>query len=516
MEAELCRAVARVAPHEHPFPYWLTHFIETPEGVRYSFDDRPYLLQIAWDFVSHPNIVVEKASQVGLTVLALCSVFYLLARGQLPAGAIYYFPTDTDVEELSKTKVQRLIELNYFGEMLAGTNHVHLKRIGNAYVYFRGVAGKTRKLSITGDIVIADEANEMTPHDLQEINERIHASRVQWKRRFSKPSVPGFGIDREFSDSDQMYWTFRCKGCGKEFDLETTFPDCVVEATAGAYLACPVAKCRKPIDSREGRWIPRNQSSKIRGYHLSQLLMPTVNLDELMTDFRSTDRLARFKNGRLGIAYVEGSGRITASEILDRCGEHELVAATAEPTCIGIDVGRVLHWVAIGLRTPRILGIGTCETFEEMDAIMLSMNCRKAVCDALPETRAAIAFAQRRRPRVWLCYYSKSKGEPPSWVEDEKRRFLRVDCHRTTTLDTVIERLRNRKTVPPKRSALVEAYAKQLESIVRTETVDEKTGDVTMGYVRTADDHWAHATGYAMLAGADTPTDFASVILGDA
>lgn len=512
MEAHLCRAVAGVEPHEHPYPYWLTHFTATPEARRYSFDDRPYLLEPARDFVSHPNIVIEKASQVGLTILALLSMVYLLLIGKLPAGAIYFFPTDTDVEELSKTKMQRLQELNYWGQSVQGTNHVHLKRIGSGYVYFRGVRSKTRVLSITGDLVIADEADQMTPDDLRVIEERVHASPVQWRRRFSKPSVPGFGIDREFAESDQRYWTLTCEGCRHEFDLETTFPKCVVETKTSVYLACP--KCHKPADAKAGRWVARNEGSKIRGYHLSQLVLPTVDLAELVQDYHSTDRRARFLNGRLGIAYVEGSGRITASEIVERAGEHDLGETSTEATVMGADVGRVLHWVVIEARSRRMVGIGTSESFEELQGVALAFRARKIVVDALPESREAIRFAQAMRPKVWLCYYSKAKGEPPSWVEDEKRRFLRVDCHRTTTLDAVIGKLRKREVILPKRSLRLEAYAKQVEAIVRTETVDEQTGDVTLGYVRTADDHWAHATGYALLALGDGAVEQKSVILG--
>lgn len=484
-------------PHDLPFVPWLAHFIETPERRPFTFEDRPWLHELAEAAVTLPNIVVEKASQVGATILFLCASFYLMARRELPAGVVYFFPTDGDVRELSKTKAFPLLDRSYLRELVGGrADEVYLKRIADSWLYFRGTHSTIRMKAISADVANFDEADEIPAEALAMARERIHASHLQWERHFSIPTVPGYGVDRSFQATDQRFWTFRCAGCRKEFDLESHFPESVREAKDGTVLRC-CPFCKKVVSLADGRWIARNPGARGAGFHLSQLLSPTVDPADLLREFKATDRVPQFMRGRLGLPYVEASGKITEKEVLDLCSDTVRVN-TAERAFVGIDVGRVMHWVALDGQL-RILGMGEEPGFDAIEKRLRALNVEKFVIDALPETHSAIKLSEKFRGAGWLNYYVSSNS-PPKWTEDEARNFLRVDCNRTEQLDRLLAAVKGSKLVLPRRDAVCEEYAKHLANLVRTPIEDDDTGEVQYRYVKTGADHYAHATLYAMLA----------------
>jgi len=497
--AEAMRQTTGREPHDLPFEAWLAHFIETPERRPFTFEGRPWLPELARAAVTLPNIVVEKASQLGATILFLCASFYLMARRELPAGVVYFFPTDGDVRELSKTKAFPLLDRSYLRGLVAGrADEVYLKRIADSWLYFRGTHSTIRMKAISADVANFDEADEIPAEALAMARERIHASKLQWERHFSIPTVPNYGVDRSFQATDQRFWTFRCAACSKEFDLETHFPNSLTVAKDGTVLRCCPA-CKHPVALDDGRWIARNPGARGAGFHLSQLLSPTVEPADLLREYTSTDRVPQFMRGRLGLPYVEASGKLSEGEVLDLCGAVER-ANTAERAFVGIDVGRVLHWVAVvNDGAVRVIGMGEEPTFEAMERRLRELNCEKFVVDALPETHYAIQLAERFRGIGWLNYYTASK-QPPRWTEDEARNFLRVDCNRTEQLDRLFGAVKGGKIVLPRRDALSEEYAKHLSNLIRTNDEDESTGEIEYLYVKTGPDHYAHATLYAMLA----------------
>jgi hypothetical protein len=138
--------------------------------------------------------------------------------------------------------------------------------------------------------------------------------------------------------------------------------------------------------------------------------------------------------------------------------------------------------------------------FDALHQRLLSLHAKRWVIDALPETNAAGKLASRWRPRGHLSYYSHSHKGPPRWSEDEARKFLRVDCNRTDTLDELLSRVREGSLELPRQDGAVEEYADHLAALIRSEEEDEETGQITNIYVHGGPDHYAHATNYLLLA----------------
>lgn len=527
----LARLAARGGhpPHDiepRDVPRWFANFIITPEKRRFSFEGRPWLPELCVSSVTEKEMVEQKASQVGASVRNLGGAFYNMARRFFRAGVAYFFPTDNDLKDLSTTKADPVIENSYLEDLSdSRENNVFRKTVGGVWIYFRGSKSTIRLKSFSVDMVVIDEADEIPDEAQKMAEQRMHASDVQWLRHFSKPSVPGYGINKAFERSDQRYWTIRCAGCRKEFAFEdgggtkeAVFPACVAfEKSGKAFRCCP--KCRREVFLEDGRWVQRNPGVRAVGYSIPQILSPQIDPGDLVRDYERTTRLGEFWRGRFGVPYIEAKGKVTEKQVLDRCTDAPNTRESAVPTAMGIDVGGLFHWVAkrrfqTKLRT---VGVGTCRTFDELRTVILSMRAEKIVMDALPEGHAAIKFSQATglKGKLWLCHYDTSpRPKPAKWTETESPdgRYLKVDAHRTVTLDRVLEGFRESLFEIPKQDETVEEYARQVAALVRVENVDEDDGTVWYSYVQTGPDHYGHADGYANLAAGEWKGPMRSVV----
>lgn len=503
-------------PHGMPpkrYPEWLANFIITPEKRRFSFDGRPWLPEVAISSVTEKEVVQRKPSQIGATVQNLSAAFYLAARRFFQAGVAYFFPTDNDLKDLSTTKANPLIANSYLSDLEAQDEQkVYLKNINGVFIFFRGTSATIRMKAISVDMVVIDEADDI-PEEAQKMAEqRMHASPIQWLRHFSKPSVPGYGISKSFEASDQRYWTIRCPGCSKEFAFEDpgVFPACVGISKGEAFRCCP--KCKREIMLTDGRWVARNPGARAVGYQLSQMLSPMIDPGELVRDFTTTDRIAEFWRGRMGMAYAESEGKVDKSDVTALAGNIARQTRATVETCFGVDVGKVFHWWA--MERPRggvlrTIGMGEALTPQALVQVAREMKCRRMVIDAQPETHLVLQIQKALPGMVWACYYSKTTQVPPVWNPDPlapmsmgEVDFWRVDCHRALQLDRLLNTIREGKKamILPRLDAVVEEAAQHFANMVRISVVDEETGAKVYRYIRTGPDHYAHAAQYAMLA----------------
>ncbi len=96
------------------------------------------------------------------------------------------------------------------------------------------------------DRVVFDEVDEMEPAMVELALERLGHSMVKEEAYLSTPSIPDFGIDRLYAESDQRIWMIKCEHCGEETCLEIEFPTCLLEFSDGRVIrACK--KCKQEI-----------------------------------------------------------------------------------------------------------------------------------------------------------------------------------------------------------------------------------------------------------------------------
>jgi hypothetical protein len=474
------------------------------DGAPFSFKGHEFLRQIYEDL--HHYIVLEKASQMGATIYALnARVFWPCS--QKPVSTIFYMPTSEDVHDLSKIRVKSMVqESEYLSELIdkSEVDSVGVKRIGYGACYFRGMGGKVKTKSVPADYLVFDELDEMEPKMKAQALNRIAHSRYGYVLEMSTPTVPDYGIDEEFQKSDQHFWIMKCSHCEYPNIAEDDFPNNVLyewnakdSSCSFAELVC--AKCKKPLDTQVGKWVPKFPSrTERRGYHLSQLFSTFVNLKELMKEYLTGRRRQIFFNHRLGLPYIDAKGRITMGEVLACRREYQLNDITQHGCWAGCDQGDILH-VVVGdtnpaTNRPRIVWLGALKSWDDLNNVLRRHEVKRLVIDAMPNKDSAKRLGQRFRGRVWLCWYDKEKGNV-KW--DEPNEEVHVD--RTETLDSVFEDLRAQEIELPMVEE-IDVVAKHCHNLVKTQEEDEETGEVKWRYIRTGDDHYAHALNYFKIA----------------
>lgn len=527
-----------------PFHEWIcaARWIRGKSGLRpFSFAGHEFLREIC--SLEHPYVVLEKAAQMGATEVALSKVLYYCTT--LPRfRAIYFFPSDTDVEDFSKDRVDgALRDSPYLAALPSNLKNVGVKQVGCGTIYFRGMFAKRRTKSIPADMVVFDELDEAQPANKAQAKERLSHSAYGYVIELSTPTLPGRGIDIEFQQSDMRFWHVAC-GCREGIVLEKTFPECIgVRADGTAYLRCP--RCGKEdlnpqVPAVVGEyvgWIPDRPEAKARrGYHMSQLFSSVFTTSQLWYEYQYGHNIAEFYNSKLGLPYAGDRMPLTDEDVWAACGDTGLVTAY-ERVYVGIDVGPHEWYIWVHAKNAnthcrKLLFaevISARDTngrpWERAGAIIRQYKKPTVVIDAQPERSMARELCRTFHPRAMMCFYSENQkqkvvcGDP----DDPDDGQWKVSAHRTETLDDLVQAIkrggqgtptnamvllhRDTPVMDEIRRHLVSLAKVRKESYVQSETGRQPIGYGEYVYVDSGADHFAHAANYAMIAEACEPPD---------
>jgi hypothetical protein len=424
---------------------------------------------------------------------------------EMKAGILYLFPSRTDVLDFSKSRISPLIEDNpeSIGEWIKDTDSAGLKQVWKAFLYLRGMQSRVGLKSIPVDFIVFDELDEAPPNMVDMALERMAHSEFKDVMKLSNPTLPDYGIDKAFQETDQRYWLLKCPACGHYTCLEDTFPDCLLETGGRVIRACE--RCKSELNPSIGEWVAKKPSiTDKRGYHYSQLFSHYVDPAEMLHQYRTTTNFQDFYNLKIGIAYIEAENRLTVQEVLALCSNDGIASSDSGPCSMGVDQGNDLH-VVIGKRIPnkagKILHLEAYRDWEELDRLMKNFNVSRCVVDALPETRNARAFAERHPGKVYLNYYNEHQKGSYKWNE----RDLIVQCNRTESLDASHNEILNSQLVLPKECEIVREFAKHLHNVAKKLEEDEETGSKRYVYVKLGSDHFRHAFNYEAIARQNSP-----------
>jgi len=473
------------------------------EGKPFSFDGHEYLRGIYDDTASH--LVVIKAAQIGGTTWAILRSVRACLDG---LNVIYFFPTRTDVIEFSKSRVGPLIESNpLLARAIRDTDTAGLKRIGDAHLYMRGMQSTVGMKSVPADMLVFDELDEATPDAKALARERLSHSDYRRVIELSNPSLPGYGIDEAYQDSDQRHWTLKCPGCGAWVCLEREFPVKLNEevrvirprADGTFYRACP--RCEAEMDLTAGEWVADYPERGTHGYGISQLFSSKVDPGEILREYQKTRYPERFFNLKIGIAWADVTHRVDRMTVLALCGDQPMLDRAYEPSCtMGVDTGRDLHVVICqrkrGEKKRRLVYLGIHSDFRELDELMHRFNVHTCVIDALPETHATREFALRHRGRVFLNYFNETQKGSTKWDWDQRI----TQENRTEILDASRRVIREKLVELPRRSPIVEEFASHMAAIAKRLEEDDATGAQRYSYVRSGPDHFSMAFTYNLIA----------------
>lgn len=477
-------------------------------GRPIEFDSHFFLFDPMCD--RNRRIKVKKCTQIGFSTMGILRSGH--AAREVGHNVIYSLPTDNDVSKFVTQKVDPMIANNpsAFGKLTK--NDVTQKGIGDRFITFQGTVSKTAMLMLTADWLYQDEIDRSDLSVLEKMETRVGgADSFGGIVKFSNPSTPGIGIDREYEDSDRRVWHVTCPHCRKPQEL--TYEDNVDEAR-GIY-AC--STCQKEIPDwarASGEWIATNPEHPESGYHISQLMAPWVSAERVIRD-RKTKEPDYFYNFTLGLAYADSDSVVDKSLILDNWTPDFKVKGDVY---MGLDVGKVKHYV-IGTKDG-VFRIGRFSDWSDFDELLKTYRVQVCVMDALPETTMSDAYRNSYPGVVWTCYYNKdrAKGEIARWGDKDDYGIVWADRSRLIGR-TVMDFQRGEVLVGMRANEELRVFLDHICSIRKLRepqqrlltkvesTLNVKPVDQYVWTTVSANDHFAHALGYWNLArtSASTP-----------
>jgi hypothetical protein len=463
------------------------------------------------------RVIGKKGAQVYFTTAALARSLWTLKA--LRRDVLYVLPTTADVTafiagrfDFTRRRSPSLASL--FTQV---DNVTHKVTLDGANFYARGSNSPSGLKSIPVALLVLDEFDEMEAEAVALARERLSAQTEMWALEMSTPTLPGFGIDREWQDSDQRSWHVPCPRC--EAGASLRWPDSIAGDLAGdptaATWRCRTCGERWTEEEKRravsgGAWIAHDPEKSIRGYHVPQLLAPARTAADYVARWQralvEVQEYANFYRSVLAETYVPEGTKLDEAMIVDALASGPSQSAESPPqgipVTIGIDAGVARHylelaaWPAGGRK--EVLLARVIPSFDDAFALALRFDVRAVVVDANPNTEAARAFQGRCAEKgipVWLAFYSTSMRESVRWNADNGT----VSAQRTEILDRVVSRFATRRISLPR--DIVGDYLNHHRALVRVVTRNESKGNEEARYESSGPDHFAHAAAYDELAG---------------
>jgi len=482
------------------------------DGVPLDFSRYPYIPAII-DCKARRSTIV-KGAQMGFTVGVLLQAIEELLHENL-RGSLYLLPTDDEVQALAKSRVDPMLQQAAYAHLGSTVDTASLKSIGKGFWFFRGAGQRggqklksmSKLKSFPADRLKLDEYDEMDPRRVDAARHRLDGSTDPREVGLSTPTLPGYGVDFDYEQSNQQAWLWRCDACGELVCLEDTWPDCIAEPTGSdPFFLC--SKCRGKLVRRTGEWVARKPDVLNHdGWRVSQLGSTVKSAARIMEDLALAEhngRMREFTNQVLALPFAEVDDLMTDA-MLNACLDRDRPRARSAigPCAMGVDPGKQkLHYVVGDRLTEddgRVLDWGYAPTFDEIGQIAKRFKVRVGVMDIGAETHSVRSFL-KSHPGWWGCQYVEKRTSDHDW--NIRENVVKVD--RTSVLDASHRAIVNgRESFPAPDDRYHETIAPQMKNLARTKIEDLDSGTVQHRWVVTGgqkDDHIKHAHAYYRLA----------------
>jgi len=485
----------------------------------YSFKNHPFLLEIAKD--NFPFKVTKKCAQGGYSELAIARAIWRVLSFQ--GNILYTFPAGEQMQQFVDARVRNAIITNEFiYKAVTGTINLKKIEIRRRQIYFRGAQKRRQVISIDVSTLLADEIDEYEEGVIYTLNKRLGAALNPYREYFSTPSFHGTGVSLYYHGSeavhergsDQRVWSIKCDHCSK-WNEDLIWPDNVTDAneadSKSLYYQPNVSiicrHCKKPLNvlSPNAQWVIKNKANSdyCHGYHISKLMIPTSNLNQMWLDSFDPAKEQEFYNSDLGEPYEPKGSRLTDAVLYSCRGNHLLRVKEQEDWCYaGIDIGHKIHCTVFTIdkdsKKPKIISLQEVDSWEDLEQVYRDFNILCSVIDANPDKEQAIEF-QRKHDGVWLAYYMQYMEKTPDQINVKYDDSV-VHIHRTLMMEIVLSMFNERKVLIPMDVTRSKDFIEHMKSPVKAQKQDLK-GDWIPFFPKTrTPDHFFHATLYAIVA----------------
>lgn len=490
--------------------YWANQHRIKLGASEYSLRGHAYQVEIMQS--QDRKRVYKKAAQLGFTEIEILKTIHGMTYGHYPVGVMYLFPTADDVSDFTKARFNPLIKDNYeaIGQYVRDTDSATIKRIGRAMLYLRGArstsnvegmkkdAAKLRSAPV--DKLIFDERDLMEHEMVTLALERMSHSSVQEVVEFSTPTIPDYGVDKTYQQSDQRIWVHKCKKCRKEQCLEMEFPNCIGERSDGTrYRAC--VKCGNELIPDEGQWVAQYPGKEWAGWWISQLNSAYVDPGYILDLYNDppNGNIQEVYNSKLGMAYIAAENRLTANDVYSCCSRDAMESKSSRINAMGVDVGSELNVLIGRLGSAgkiKVVHAARLSEFNDLHDLAKRFNVKVAVFDMYPETRKVRDFQAAEDFDVYLCAYREDLkgGESIDELNGE------MVAARTEICDRSHDIVSKGAIDFPRRSPEMEIVAQQMAAIAKVLEKKADTGLNVYRYRKLGADHYRHSLNYLVLA----------------
>jgi hypothetical protein len=500
-------------------------------GRPYSYDGHEFQEAILSDTSQEVN--VRKCSQVGVSE-ASARLALALTNVVRPFTAIYTLPTAHFAKTFTKTRIDPIIKGSKVLSSAIDANNdtTEVKQFGDNFLYVKGAASSNAPISIPSDSIIQDEQDFCDQEVLSQYTSRLTHSPWKLIRRFSTPTVPGYGVDLAFQSSRRHYNLCKCSHCNHWFNPDyykhvkipgytKTLEEITKQSLASiawkdAALHCPACGKVPSLLPEHRQYVCENSDEALvgAGYQVSPFDAPTfIVVPDLIRSSTNYVRRQDFVNFGLGLP-MEDKESALMPEDFDELFVHLLQPGSATHV-MGIDVGHIYHFV-VGACYPNgdVLivhreRVPMNEARKRYADLRLKYRVVCSVIDSGPHAETVMAL-QDLDPNLYASVYMRARGMLTHNVVDRAANpsdaveFVRqVNVNRNRALDAYMEFIRQKHLLIMAASDEDDqVFQAHHTSMKRIRMFDHDSGEMTYSWQKSDGvDHFHHAGLYCWLAG---------------
>lgn len=493
-------------------------------GRPFNFKRYPFQEQIAND--DHPNMDVQKISQIGLTEVQIRKALAWLRRIN-GLRIIYTMPNEKMYKRIYKARVKPIVDENAIFNTEQDEDAVRsmdIMQFGRSFLYITD-STEGSATSIDADILLNDEVDLMDQNMLGLFRSRLQGSDYRINQRFSTPTHEGYGIALGFEQSDQHYYLVRCDACRhwndptftREFVEIDGLPDDMEDLSEidndlvpsldlrNAFVKCE--RCHAPLDlgrTDNRQWVAKFPTrTHARGYRIRPFSTSRLGIDYIvgqLIEFKKRDYIRGWHNTVIGDAFTEENARLSEQQ-LQAC----LIRPTPPerpsdiPCSIGIDVGQTCHliwgspvnddeWVTWGFE---FVPVG--RLLMRLEEIRSEFNIVTGSIDRHPYTPTAEAVRDASGGIILPVEYRGSQEIQPVPDPTDPERILWLKADRTKMIDRAAGIIRKAKM---KMFGWEEQHKRLIIEHFRDMVRDEQPEQPAVWKKLTGNDHFFHACAF--------------------
>lgn len=399
--------------------------LKNSSGEKFEWQDHEFLIDPLCDW--HPRQGMNKGAQLGAseTIGVGKSMF---APKELGLNVIYTLPSDKFLERFVPPKVNEIIKVNPVLSDVTG--NISIKQVpyknSRRFIYYLGtysskssseIEASDKGVSITGDLLINDEASRSNQFILSQLRSRLDNSDYAGIWDFDNPSYPSVGSDAIYRNSDQRHWMIRCPRCYykqyldwkrlDEHTFESGSNHCWIDTEKLVYRC---GRCLGVIPDearRQGEWVAKFPDiTTMRGYWMPQLIYVKHTVAKILAK-ENDPRLpkSQFYNYTLARPYLGSEISITRENILSNLTKGHY---TYKGMALGVDQGKIKTWV-LGNKDG-IIDVGRTESWDEIEKLIQKYQ-PVTVIDNLPYPHHPTLLAKKYPGLVYRAIFRNESDQ---------------------------------------------------------------------------------------------------------